>query len=198
MNGWAYLKQYAGWRRVCSGVWWVGALVRRRRMEGVQETQTGGVLHPAGLEPDSWASEGVVGWSNWAEVERIRGVNHQSDPNKAQSHNNLIKHSSTQWFRCGKWVKSIMIQEKINKRLWIWLFLILKKKSFGENVGLQYLICGDKWLFSCRLHPPSFIMPGMWRWNPKVSLGRFHTTEWVYINKVFCNWPTQNRQPQGR
>lgn len=117
MNGRAYLKQCAGWRRVCSWVWWVGALVRRRRrrVEGVQETQTGGVLHQAGLELDSWASEAAVGWSNWTEAETIRGLNHQSDPNKAQSHNNLIKHSSTQCFRCGKWVKSIMIQEKINK-----------------------------------------------------------------------------------
>lgn len=30
-------------------------------MEGVQETQTGGVLHQAGLELDSWASEAAVG-----------------------------------------------------------------------------------------------------------------------------------------
>lgn len=29
--------------------------------------------------------------------------------------------------------------------LWIWLFLILKEKPFGENVGLQYLICGYRW-----------------------------------------------------
>lgn len=119
----AYLKQHAGWRRACSWAWWVGALVRRRRrrrMEGVQETQRGGVLHQAGLELDSWASEVAVGWSNWTEGETIRGLNNLSDPNKAQPHNNLIKHSSTQWFRCAKWVKSITIPgKKINKESFI-------------------------------------------------------------------------------
>lgn len=66
-----------------------------------------------------------------------------------QLHNNLIKPSSKQYLRWGKRVKSTLIQKEMGKRaihhtvLYEFVcFSPLNEKSFGENVGLQHLICG--------------------------------------------------------